>query len=300
MPRYQQALKIAALTGVLALGGGALLSLGPWGAQLAETNYQANMIRLQRFFFDAPPRTVLVGSSLTGRLLPTYFDGSPIGPVANLGIDGVNPLFGLELVRQRPPAVVVVEENTVLVETDANRAVLVEAMRGPAFRLARYVPLLRARARPSSILYTWIKTRRNAATPPPAAAASATDSPAGPTNAAASDPRYAPTRDALRMLLQALRAHSCRVVLVRLPAGYHNTAASDPAFALGEEMAKEFALAEYDLTAECESRGRTPQYTDGHHLTPASAREVSRVLSELLARPASTAQTRSPITGHAP
>ena len=101
MTRTKQTLLIVAL-GVALLGGwfGVCRMFG-WRARLAENNYQANLIRLETFLHQPAPPSVLVGSSMTGRLLPEYFDGTPLAGVANLGLDGSSPDLGLDVVLRR-------------------------------------------------------------------------------------------------------------------------------------------------------------------------------------------------------
>src|SRR5437660_7207526 len=114
MSRNRQVLCILGLATFLLAAFGVVTWLAPWRAELAENNFQANLIRLQAFLFDPPPRAVLVGSSLSGRLLPRFFEGTELAPVANLGLDGLSPVFGLKTVARRPPPLVLIEENTLL------------------------------------------------------------------------------------------------------------------------------------------------------------------------------------------
>ncbi len=283
MTGNRQALRIIALFAALAGSFYLLLLVGPWRAELAETNYQANLIRLQTFLFAHSPKSVLVGSSLSGRLLPRYFHQTQLAPIANLGLDGSGPLFGLDIVLRQPPPVILVEANILLQPHDANDDMLAAATESVGFRLARYVPLLRADARPSSILYTWFKLRRKTATANPAPA------PAPPRPNAfeageisAPNPKEQDGKEKLRAQFRALQQRGCRVILVRLPTGWKYNPTNHPSLAFADELAHEFNLPQLDLLGECSSRGQVLSYTDGLHLTPAAAQEVSRVLAQLV------------------
>lgn len=292
MSRNRQALTILWLAILLALVYGILGRAGLWRAELAETNFEANLIRLQTFFFEPVPHSVLVGSSMTGRLLPSYFKGTSMGPVANLGLDGSGTLFGLELVRTNPVPLVILEENTFLRPSNSNEELLAATLASFNFRLSKHVPLLLAKSRPSSILYTWLKLRGQgrtgrAMTEPLPSAESAADSLPSPSQNAGFDAAHQQLRDGIKQLL----AHGCRVVLLRLPTGSHAVSTNEPTVALSESLAREFNLVRVDLGQECASHGQPLTYTDGLHLSAGSARQASRLLAEVLAGgPSSFAQ----------
>lgn len=292
MSRNRQALTILWLAILLALAYGVLARSGFWRAQLAETNFEANLIRLQTFFFEPPPHSVLVGSSMTGRLLPSYFDGTSLARMANLGLDGSGTLFALELVRTNPAPVVIIEENTFLRPPNSNETLLAATLAGFNFRLSKHVPLLRAKSRPSSILYTWLKLRSKEGAvatttePSPAAELDANSLPV-PSQDAAYEAVHNQLRDGIKQLLE----HDCRVVLLRLPSGRGLASSNDRAAALSEALAREFNLQRVDLGQECASRGELLTYTDGIHLSAVSARQASRLLAQVLSsRSSSLAQ----------
>ena len=278
MSRNRQALNILWLTILLAAGFALLVRITSWRAELAETSYQHNLIRLQNFLFDAPPRAVLVGSSLSGRLLASYFDGTPIAPVANLGLDGSAPAFGLEVVLKRSPRVVIIEENLLLIPPNINQVAMVDAMQS--------LPMLRANSRPSSMLYTWAKSWRAPAvdssprlTPKPAT----TNGPAALSLAPSSSAGAPSAKAKLRAQIKALQDRGCRIILVRLPMSRQFTSRDNFNFALGDELKREFNLAQIDLDHECARRGYVMKYTDGFHLAPLAAREAAQVMAELVA-----------------
>jgi hypothetical protein len=299
MPRNRQALWVLWLTLFLAIGFALLLRLTSWHAVLAEANSQANLIRLQSFYFNPPPRTVLVGSSFIARLLPEYFENTGLAPVANLGLDGSSSEVGLHLLEARPPPLVIVEVNSFLRPPDSNDAMLLSAVHSFRFRLSRYLVLLRAQSRPSSILFSWLKTRRGdpVGTPGPTAAATRQPPPTLTPNSVALDPRVA--ADVLRGHLHSLAGRGSGLVLVSLPTGARQGSGEDSATRLGKELSTELRLPFLDLGAECVSRGITLGYSDGHHLGAASAKDISKMLAEMAARLPTDAQPR-PAVVHAP
>jgi hypothetical protein len=329
MSRNREAVKIVWLALVLTAAFGLFVRLARCHAELAESNFQANLIRLQTFLFGPPPRAIIVGSSFSGRLLPSYFEGTELAPLANVGLDGSGPLFGLDLVRTRPPAIILVEANTLLRPPNENDAALDAALRSLQFRLSRYLPLLQAQWRPSSMLYDWFKQRQKvgeggreaegrgqrtgvgsqeagvrgqetnfqARNTDIEAAGTKHQMPntedvvqrpvpafASPTNPPIHQSiNLFPQQARLRGLVAELQGRGCKVVLVRLPAGRSAGPGANPNFELADSLAREFNLVQIDLAAECSRRGRVLAYTDGQHLAPAPAREVSRLLAELVA-----------------
>ncbi len=285
MSRNRQTLAILLLTAGLAALSVGLLHTRFWRAELAETNFQSNLIRLQSFFFGAQPKAVLVGSSFSGRLLPSYFEGTQIAPLANLGLDGSSALMGLEFCAERPPGLVLVEANTMLVGYNKNEHSLTETVRSFGFRLSKYVPVLRARGRPSSVLYSWMKARgpRAQGLTRQFAEASQEEQNQQAGKQSSNEPSaaaLAETKNAVRRRIAEVQRLGCKIVLVRLPCG-GRFPKTHPTMVFADELAREFKLPQIDLEQECSSRGCHLAYTDGLHLAPLSAREASKVLAEL-------------------
>jgi len=289
MASHRQALRIVGLTLALAAAFALFVWIVPWQAELAETNFQANLIRLQAFLFDGPHQSALLGSSLSGRLLPAYFKGTSLAPLANLGLDGSSALLGLDLALTNPPPLVLVEVNTLLKPYDANDELLAKTLHGFMFQVAGKVGLFRAENRPSSMLYSWLKTRRTqgrvapTGPRPQASAAPSSEHPETP----ALDPEVEATKANLRARIAALKARGTRIVLVQIPTGARFNSANNPSVAFADELAHEFHLLQVDLDAECASRGKVLSFTDGIHLAPAAARETSQLLAQLLPKSAS-------------
>ena len=279
MTRTKQTLLIVAL-GVALLGGwfGVCRMFG-WRARLAENNYQANLIRLETFLHQPAPPAVLVGSSMTGRLLPEYFSGTPLAGVANLGLDGSSPDLGLDVVfrRKDPPALVLVEVNTLLAQTSGNDATLRQAMKSFTFRLAGWLPFLRTELRPTSISYSTLKLWQDRRLAPSPSAPVALP----PAAVAATSVQLDARADALlsRHLarLRELKTRGARVILYQLPGGSETL----PRFVA--EWNRELQFPVLHLGSEMRQRGFAPAYTDGLHLTAPSAAQASRVLAEIAA-----------------
>ncbi len=110
MRRNRQALWIVLLA-LLGVGGWTLGQCWLPKAEFAEVIFQSNLIRLQAWEFEAPRSNLIVGSSISGRLLPGYFAGTPLASMDDLGLDGSGPEFGLRmaLARSNPPSRIFVE-----------------------------------------------------------------------------------------------------------------------------------------------------------------------------------------------
>lgn len=284
--------------GLLALWSLALLAM-PWRAHIAESNYQSNLIRLEHSLLNTSASAALVGSSITGRLLPEYFAQTPWPQIANLGLDGSGPLLGLELLAARsniPPSLVI-EANLLMVPEGINDRTLRNAVDGFGFKLARHIPFLRAETRPTSLLYSWLKRRQelHAASPETPLPENPTQSttPPPPTQAAAGKPTQQETRMDLNTpeelaahkqrvysLCRALKARGIRVILVRFPTQYVPIQTEFHPLDFTGDLAKDLSIPRIDLGLQFQRAGHTPTFTDGTHLAPASAQIAARQISE--------------------
>ena len=81
-PSRRQAWRIVAVALVLLGAWRGVLGVTRWRADFAETNYQQNLLRIESFHrrmtSEQPATTVLAGTSITGRLLPQFFDRTPL------------------------------------------------------------------------------------------------------------------------------------------------------------------------------------------------------------------------------
>lgn len=285
--------------GLLSLWSLALLAL-PGRAHIAESNYQSNLIRLEHALLGPTAQAALVGSSITGRLLPEYFSDTPWTQIANLGLDGSGPLLGLELLAARSniPPILVMEANLLMVPEGINDRTLRNAVDGLGFKLARHIPFLRAEARPTSLLYSWLKRRQEervstAATTAPSIPVEAAATSASPPTSGAK-----PTQQETRMDMntpEELEAHKRRVyglcrklqergihlVLVRFPTQFVPIQTQFHPLDFTGDLAKDLSIPRMDLGREFQRVGHTPTFTDGTHLSSASARIAARQISTL-------------------
>lgn len=242
--------------------------------ELAETNSVANRLRIERWFLDAPVSNVLVGSSISGRILPAYFKDTSLASMANLGLDGGNPDTGLALVLNHPtpPARVFLEVHRLIMPPSDNDAQLLSVAKGAGLQSSRYLPWTRADWRPSTLLYAWLKQHQTGGAGSPAAVSPTEVSPAP------IDPAWV---SRIRSKVAALRVRGTQVILLRLPVGVENPA--DPQTrSFADDVASQLDLPLVDLYRWSQRADLAVTYTDGLHMTPASAKFMARGLIEAL------------------
>lgn len=283
MGRTRHALAIVALAlAGLAAWRFVLVRTG-WAARFGESNYQANLIRIEGYLSrPSTPSVVLVGSSVAGRLRPEFFPARPGLDPDTLGLDGSTPLVGLEVVAQRKekPALVLVETYMLDRPPNRNDAGLLAALDSPGMELARRDPLFRTASRPSSLLYSWLKSRREVEAPgrPPVPGGGTTAASAGPRDGrAAAAARHWPER------LRQLQAAGIQVAFVDVPVGEASLEGLDTSDDTAAGLARLLGLPRLDLRAELFRRQVPLRYTDGIHLTAGSARQAAAVLTEMAA-----------------
>ena len=283
----RQALAIVLLAFALAAAYSLWCDFSGQGPEFAEDPYNANLLRLENFQFKDSLNVVLVGSSLTGRLVPRYFAPADTGSVANLGLDASGPLFGLKVVAGHTPAprLVLIEANLLAKPPDANESELTIAMDSLEFRLARYCPLFRTANRVSTRLYAWLKAGQDAALErrievrPKESASFPTPAPVVTSSPGEVAPTASAVKSLLRARLQSLRDRRARIMFFRMPPGRYSKAGS--ATDLAGELAAEFHAPILDLYQALNARGVVLVYTDGVHLAAPSARRAAAVLAEL-------------------
>lgn len=280
MVRSRQALSIL-LLGLAAVAAWSFAR--PWlpKAAFAESSGEANRIRLEAWEYEPRRPNVLVGSSFSGRLLPEDFKDSPLDPISNLAFDGSGPEVGLRLLagQNPPPKNVLLEVHRVSKAWTRRDADLLASRGGPGDWLRRSVPGLRANTRPSTLLFSWVKSHRGGGRPVDAFAGEATE-PTGPV-VYENEPDCASLARVLSMA-RDLSARGSRVALVRLPVGTENPPATNSADAVScLAAAWEFPL--LDVNREATRRGMVMAYTDGRHLDAPSARAAARILADLAA-----------------
>jgi hypothetical protein len=262
-------------------------------ATFGESNYQANLIRIESYLRQVtPPDLVLVGSSLSGRLLPEYFPGAPDQSVANLGLDGGTPWAGLSVIQRGNgwPKVVLIETYLIDASPSPNDHTLVRRLDEPGTRLAQADPLFRSENRPSALLYNEMKQRRDSghtpsespALPLPALPKSARIQPSQPVDAQAQS--SAVVDHPLNPFLAALKEQGVHTLFVDLPRGDSlPPAPSAPRPTdTAQQLADHWEIQRLDLRSAIGLDNWQPRYTDGVHLDAASARHLVLVLAKAL------------------
>jgi hypothetical protein len=240
------------------------LRVSGWQAEFAESNLQANLIRIAAYEFEPVPENLILGSSLSGRLLPKFFaqHGQSFG---NLALDGAGVPLGLELVtaRKEKPARLFLEVNTLFFRSVGNERILTEAMANPVFQLGRYLWLFRPGSRPSAFLYSWLKKVREekesgvSGEPP-----SGTAEPAG----------EIPAREL--KLLRQLQRDGVEIFIVTIPSGRGETEPPAEWQAAAEELGARWIRPRNRLREQ----GADLRYTDGLHLDRPSAQKVVQAI----------------------
>lgn len=239
----------------------------------AENNSQAVLLKIQQYEFATPrPPAVLVGSSISGRIDVAAMARAGV-PTANLGLDGLAPAYGLDIVFEQDelPRYVIVETNTAAKPVGANAAVITEMRESLSFDLAELVPAMRVNARPTTRLYDEMRSRRNdgRTAAPSTVPASVEIAPPG----AAPDSRAEVA--AVEGSISRLQEAGVDVFLVAFPTG----ADDDEATSLGQELSSRLGVPLIDLTLMADA---PEYYTDGVHLTPGASKAVASALAEVL------------------
>ncbi len=239
---------------------------------VAENNSQVVVLRAQQYEFGPIPRAVLTGSSISGRL-PTQTFADAGYPIANMGLDGLSAAFGLNVILEQKtlPATVLVEVNTIDKPLGQNGKTVDGVRSGFGYDLSRAYPPLRTESRPTTLLYSALRSRRNAGytlTPEVVPITETT---------ASGNPGPAPdvlieTERAIQQLLE----RDIDVLLVLFPTGSDTS----EALAVGNSVSARLNIPLLDLTGLAEDAGF---YTDGVHLTPPAADAVSTELARFMA-----------------
>ena len=269
------------------VGVAAVLAVGwPWvvarrglRAEFGESNYTANRIRMEEYLVrPSAPHHVLVGSSLSGRLRESFFAGTPMADIASLGLDGSVPLVGLEVLERRRDLPEVVWVETYLMEMDggANGRALLEGLDSVGTRWALAWGAVRASVRPSSVLYTQVKERKDGSATRPTWTTNAVAGDGEPVTPGVTDPEL---ENRWRRVVERFQKRGVRVMLVDLPSGEVRRPGRRTRPDLGDRLVQEFGLTRVDLREDWFGRGWVPRYTDGRHLDAASARETARMLA---------------------
>ena len=198
--------------------------------------------------------------------------------IASLGLDGSVPLVGLEVLERRPDLPEVVWVETYLMEMDGgvNGRALLEGLDSVGTRLAMGWGAVRASVRPSSVLYTRVKERKDGSAIQVTWVTNAVMEVGEPVKPGLTDPAVE-TR--WHRVVESLQKRGVRVMLVDLPSGETRMPGKRTGLDLADRLAVKYGLTRVDLREDWFGRGWVPRYTDGRHLDAASARETARMLA---------------------
>ena len=251
-------------------------------AVYSENSSQSSLINIQGALYADQRDVAVVGSSISARLLDEFFEERGV-PVAGLALDAQGPALGIDLLVEadRVPATIAVEVNRSLYSSSGNEDTILDTVRSPSFDLADPVPGLRAESRPTSVLYSELKRRRDGAGE---ADAGAGFSPLVYT--IESDPNFDPSvlteeqRDGVARVRESLdtatAAGACIVFYIAPDQGFAGPA--EQAFV--EELSFAYRAPVVDLR-QIEQQ-TSLGYTDYIHLDIPSARLVSHVLADTI------------------
>lgn len=280
----KDALSILTLAALLLAGYATLLYATGARAQLAESNLQANLIRISNYLHEPPAPVALVGSSVAGRLLPEYFSENGIS-IQNVGLDGSRPLFAFEILRMRKslPAVILVDTSVLFQPLMSNDDTLRESVENPTFQAGKWFPPLRPSFRPSSLLYSRIKSFRDSrggGVAQPAERATEPENRPVAVGKVAWDPQD--QFDAVRSALKNFQTHGADVRLLAIPRGAGWGTSME---GLERRLANELGLPVMEPGPTLAAGGAHLVFSDGLHLDVPSAKRVSGEISRRLHLP---------------
>lgn len=265
---------IAAFIIVLAACFGAqtlALRLSGGSTVKSESNYFSSIARIQTET-RSPARIMLLGSSMTGRLV------SETPGIANLGCDGGSAVVTLRAMdRGLLPAapVLLIEANTLSYELEHRGHEIAAAIDSDWFRLGSRHANFGATARPTAFAYSWLVARRSSSVAATADLLPITTKPARLDSAQcpALEPAVSALVDDLSAILQRLEQKGSRVFLIMLPPGVESSGVQST---LPRALACRSGVPWWDLNDGLPA-GEVA-FTDGLHLDAPSAAKVLATL----------------------
>jgi predicted Rdx family selenoprotein len=260
----------------LIIGWQALTHYAHWKVRFADSNFQANRIRLQSLILDAPAPVILAGSSVTARLVPAYFTQTSFPRVTNLGLDGCVVAFALEIIAERPLTehpIIIVEQYSMLLDTMSNEETTRAAITPANLRLPALSGSFRADVRPTALIYSALKEQRDrkGGFPGPKTLI--------PQKIADLTQEQLKHLDRSRNALRALQKKGARLVFMRIPCGETEGPDGERAPDFFTDLAAELDSPVIDIPALMRKNELPLRYTDGLHLVSSSAQDVCRLLA---------------------
>ncbi|MCX6960787.1 MAG: hypothetical protein NTW91_11040 [Verrucomicrobia bacterium] len=282
--KNRNALEILLLAVVLLAGYALFQKLTGSSAVLLESNLQSNLARISRYLHAPKIDTVLVGSSVAGRLLPEYFRTRGM-EVSNLGLDGCRTLHGLEIVQQRKdlPTLVLVDTSALFMEANANEATLRDAVSSPTFHMGEGFTPFRPENRPLSLLYWWMKKLSDRRGGAKTHSAWIADKPKNELFVKEGEAAEDDTNDrAIKNALFGLKSKGVDVRLVEIPRA---EGWGHPRGGKLREISEKTGVPILEPGVEIAKTTETLHFTDGLHLDVPSAKAVSAKICEELGDP---------------
>lgn len=251
-------------------------------AVYSENSSQSSLIKIQEALYNDNAEVAIVGSSISARFLDQFFVEQGL-PVAGIALDAQGPALGIDLLADadRIPATVAVEINRSLYSSSENEQTILDTVASPSFDLAEPIPGLRAQSRPSSVLYTELKQRRDGA--------GRADAGTGLTPVVYQidqDPNFNPASLTEEQQEGAARLRSALETVVESGACIVFYIAPDQGFAGPAEQAfaEELSFAYRSPVVDLRTIEQQVElgYTDYIHLDVPSARLVSHVLADAI------------------
>ncbi len=254
-----------------------LIRAGGIRAELAESNLQANLIRISRYEHERPAEFVIAGSSIAGRLLPTYFQELGMD-VQNLGLDGSSPLFAFEVISRRNvmPKEIFVDTSTLFNPVGANNAVLRDAINNPGWIMSSWFLPFQPIYRPSSILYSWFKKKKEThISGIPQMAFSNSRENQMPLPNLGEENMYSTVRNALA----SFQSKGIAIQLLNIPRG---EGWGEPSHGLDRKLADDLHIPLVEIGPILAKQGVKLSFTDGRHLDVPSAKIIVSEYAKIL------------------
>lgn len=245
---------------------------------LASSNLMTNLIRLEGLRQMPPDALALAGSSVSGRLSPSYFS-STTEPVVNIGLDGCATMDAAEalLGANREPAILLLEMNGMAPHNHVDFEAVQAALSPVRMTASSVLPFLQAQERPVDLLYSFINSLKSpGSSERPLIWNEAISAPPHVAIPADRDGQIADYLAKTRPTLASLKNRGVRVAFVLIPDSYFRSTRNDVGISISQSLAAEFDLPLFDLRHA--GNVESLSWTDGIHLTAVAAKEVVRFL----------------------
>lgn len=246
-------------------------STGSFG-YFSATGYSSNIARVHDLEKKEQHGTIMLGSSITGRLLPEFFQEQGL-QVTNLGIDGGGAATAVELFLDTDvrTEVLVVETNGLRFRPRPAGEVVLGARSTVGFKLAHQFPVVQPQYRPSAVLYTRLKRWK--------------DTNSGQTLRGEVNLEGVPevnvwNEEYIRSVVLRISQRAEKIYFVSIPSKAPTPEVSKRFFKELSQADSKFVFV--DLSEEMKDEGLL--FTDQVHLSMPSARRVSQRLVEVLAQ----------------